>query len=171
MKELVEVIAKSLVDNPEEVVVTETENEKAIELAWFDHMKDQLSTDAAVNLQMQIDSLSQSTTSELGELKTNLESKISEVENTLQTGLSESEIERILMIGFIDGTKTFSEDGLTITSVDSKERKLVKTVSEDCLLFTTVLTDKNDTELGRLVKEFSSDYSSVTSTFTLGSNQ
>lgn len=30
MKELVEVIAKSLVDHPEEVVVTETENEKSI---------------------------------------------------------------------------------------------------------------------------------------------
>ncbi len=30
MKELVEVIAKSLVDYPEEVVVTETEDEKAI---------------------------------------------------------------------------------------------------------------------------------------------
>ena len=32
MKELIEVIAKSLVDNPDEVVVTETENEKAIVL-------------------------------------------------------------------------------------------------------------------------------------------
>ena len=30
MKELVEVIAKSLVDNPDEVVVTETENEKSV---------------------------------------------------------------------------------------------------------------------------------------------
>lgn len=30
MKELVEVIAKALVDNPNEVVVTETEKEKAI---------------------------------------------------------------------------------------------------------------------------------------------
>ncbi len=30
MKELVEVIAKSLVDHPDEVIVTETENEKAI---------------------------------------------------------------------------------------------------------------------------------------------
>ena len=30
MKELVEVIAKALVDNPEEVAVTETENEKSI---------------------------------------------------------------------------------------------------------------------------------------------
>lgn len=30
MKELVEVIAKSLVEHPEEVVVTETENDKAI---------------------------------------------------------------------------------------------------------------------------------------------
>ena len=32
MKELVEVIAKSLVDYPDQVVVTETENENAIEL-------------------------------------------------------------------------------------------------------------------------------------------
>ncbi len=32
MKELVEVIAKSLVDCPDEVVVTETENDKAIVL-------------------------------------------------------------------------------------------------------------------------------------------
>ena len=32
MKELVEVVAKALVDNPDEVVVTETENEKAIVL-------------------------------------------------------------------------------------------------------------------------------------------
>ena len=30
MKELVEVIAKSLVDHPEEVVVTESENDKAL---------------------------------------------------------------------------------------------------------------------------------------------
>ena len=30
MKELVEVIAKALVDNPDEVIVTETENERAI---------------------------------------------------------------------------------------------------------------------------------------------
>lgn len=30
MKELVEVIAKSLVDNPDEVVATQTENEKGI---------------------------------------------------------------------------------------------------------------------------------------------
>ena len=30
MKELVEVIANALVDNPDEVVVTETENEKEI---------------------------------------------------------------------------------------------------------------------------------------------
>ena len=32
MKELVEVIAKALVDHPEEVVVTESENEKSIVL-------------------------------------------------------------------------------------------------------------------------------------------
>lgn len=30
MKELVEIIAKALVDNPDEVVVTETEKDKAV---------------------------------------------------------------------------------------------------------------------------------------------
>ena len=37
MKELVEVIAKSLVDYPDEVNVTETENEKAIVLELVLH--------------------------------------------------------------------------------------------------------------------------------------
>lgn len=32
MKELVEIIAKALVDNPDEVVVTETESEKAVKV-------------------------------------------------------------------------------------------------------------------------------------------
>lgn len=39
MKELVEIIAKALVDNPDEVVVTETEKDKAIidRLKWLPH--------------------------------------------------------------------------------------------------------------------------------------
>ena len=40
MKELVEVIAKSLVDYPDQVVVTETENEKAIVLELRDAQSD-----------------------------------------------------------------------------------------------------------------------------------
>ncbi|SDB19886.1 KH domain-containing protein [Eubacterium oxidoreducens] len=40
MKELVEVIAKSLVDEPDEVVVTETVNEKAILLELHVAQKD-----------------------------------------------------------------------------------------------------------------------------------
>ena len=39
MKELVEIIAKALVDNPDEVVVTETEKDKALvvnlKVAWI----------------------------------------------------------------------------------------------------------------------------------------
>ena len=37
MKELVEVIAKSLVDNPEEVTVTETEKDRATVLGCMLH--------------------------------------------------------------------------------------------------------------------------------------
>ena len=35
MKQLVEVIAKALVDNPDEVVVTETQKDKAIILRYW----------------------------------------------------------------------------------------------------------------------------------------
>lgn len=103
-------------------------------LAWFDDMKGQLSTDAAVNLQLQI---------------------------------NEDEIERILMNGFPDGTKTFSDDGTVITSEDSTGRKLVKTFTNNFLTSTTILTDSYGTELGRLVKNFSSDCKNMESTITI----
>ena len=116
-------------------VDTWTENEKATILDWFQNMKDQLSEDAAVNLQIQID---------------------------------EDGIERILMVGLANGNKTFSDDGTVITSVDSASgRTLTKTFSSDFLTCTTVLTDNNGSELGRLVKNFSSDGKNVSSELTI----
>ena len=101
-----------------------TENQKNIFLTWFQEMRDQLSEDAAGNLQLQID---------------------------------KEEIRRTLLVGFIDGTKTFSEDGSVSTATDSSGRTLVKTFTDNFMTSTTVLSDAYGNELGRLVKTFSED--------------
>lgn len=100
------------------------DSEKATILEWFEAMKDQLSEDAAVNLQLQIDS---------------------------------HVIENILMIGLPDGEKTFSDDGTVITTVNDSGLTLTKTFTDGFLTCTTVLTDSNGSELGSLIKTFSSD--------------
>lgn len=102
---------------------------------WFANMRNQLSEDAAGNLQLQHDT---------------------------------DEIKQVLTNGFTNGTKTFSNDGSVITSVDSLGRTLVKTFSESWTKITTVLTDKNDIELGRLVKTISADGKTMETTITLG---
>lgn len=113
---------------------TWTENHKNSFLAWFQEMKDQLSTDAAGNLQNEIDN---------------------------------EEIKRILMDGFIEGNKIISEDNTIITSTDSTGRTLTKTFTNNFLTSTTVLTDMFGSELGRLVKNFSSDGRAISSEVTI----
>ena len=90
-----------------------TTAEKATIMNWFDDVKGQLSTDPALNLQIQIDA---------------------------------SEVERLLMEGLPDGTKTFSDDGTIIKTVDSKNRVLVKTFTDGFLTITSVLKDREDRE-------------------------
>lgn len=112
-----------------------TANQKSAFLDWFGEMKDQLSTDAAGNLQIQID---------------------------------KEEIERILIVGMGSGDKTFSDDGTIITTVDSVSgRTLTKTFTNNFSTCTTVLTDSNSTELGRLVKSFCTDGKTVSSELTI----
>lgn len=90
-------------------------------LAWFNQMKDQLSTDAAGNLQLEID---------------------------------KEEIERTLLVGFVDGSKVFSDDGTTITSTSSDGRTMVKTFTNGFLTMTNVLKSSAGSEIARLVKTF-----------------
>lgn len=86
---------------------------------WFNQMKDQLNTDAAGNLQLQID---------------------------------KNEIERILLVGFIDGNKTFSEDGTIVTSTASDGRTLTKTFTDNFLTITSVLKSSAGSEIARMIK-------------------
>lgn len=92
-------------------------------LTWFNQMKGQLSTDAAGNLQLEID---------------------------------KEEIDRILLVGFADGSKQFSDDGTVITSTASDGRTLVKTFTNGFLTMTNVLKSSSGTEIARMVKNFDS---------------
>lgn len=86
---------------------------------------------------------------------------------SLQLQIGENEIKDILMNGFVDGTQTISPDGSVISSVNSSGWTLVRTFTNNFLTLTSVLTDSNNTELGRLVKNFSSDGLTIASEFTL----
>lgn len=116
------------------VLTAWTESEQATFLAWFNTMKDQLSTDAAGNLQNQID---------------------------------KSNIERILSEGFPSSTKTFSDDGTTITSVGIDDWKLVKVFTDEFTKCTSTLSDNNGSVIATLVKTFSADGKTISSVCTI----
>ena len=75
---------------------------------------------------------------------------------SLQLQVDEEEIKRILLVGFVDGSKAFSEDGLTITSTALDGRKLVKTFSSDFTTMTNVFYSATGAEVAKLVKTFDS---------------
>ncbi len=85
-----------------------TTAEKSTIMNWFNNMKNQLSEDAAVNLQSQI------------------------------TG---DEIERYLIDGLPDGTKTFSDDGTVVKTINSQGWVLTKTFTDNFNTITVVLED------------------------------
>lgn len=65
---------------------------------------------------------------------------------SLQIQIDAATVERLLVDGLSDGTKTFSEDGTIITSVDSKGRVLTKTFTNEFRTITSVLKDRGTTE-------------------------
>lgn len=85
-----------------------TTAEKKTIMNWFNNMKNQLSEDAAVNLQSQINA---------------------------------DEIERYLVDGLPDGTKTFSDDGTVVKTINSQGWVLTKTFTDNFNTITAVLED------------------------------
>ena len=75
----------------------------------------------------------------------------------LQLEIDKEKIERILLVGFVDGSKVFSDDGTTITSTASDGRTLVKTFTNGFLTMTNVLKSSAGAEVARLVKTFDSN--------------
>lgn len=85
----------------------------------------------------------------------------------LQNQINRDEIEKILMLGFADGNKEFSDDGTVITSVDSRGRKLVKTFTDGFLKCTTELTSSTGSFLGSMTKIFSEDGKTISTEMTI----
>lgn len=80
-----------------------------------------------------------------------------DVAGNLQLEIDKEEVKRILLVGFEDGTKEFSDDGTVITSTASDGRTLTKTFSDGFLTMTNVLKSAAGAELARAVKTFDSD--------------
>ena len=115
-------------------VLTEwTKGEQQTFLDWFESMRNQLSTDAAGNLQLQLDKM---------------------------------KLESILTNGFSGGTKVFSDDGTTITSTDNDGAVLVKMFTDEFTKCTSTLKDSNGSLVATLVKTFSTDGRTISSTIT-----
>lgn len=80
-----------------------------------------------------------------------------DVAGNLQLEIDKEEVKRILLVGFEDGTKEFSDDGTVITSTASDGRTLTKTFSDGFLTMTNVLKSAAGAEVARSVKTFDSD--------------
>lgn len=70
--------------------------------------------------------------------------------------IDREEVNRILIVGFADGMKVFSDDGTQITSTASDGRTLVKTFTDGFLTMTNVLKSATGGEVARMVKRFDS---------------
>lgn len=121
--------------------------------AWFDKMKADLQQEQTV-LDQWIASEQADFLSWYNQMKDQLRG---DVAGNLQLEIDKEEVKRILLVGFEDGTKEFSDDGTVITSTASDGRTLTKTFSDGFLTMTNVLKSAAGAEVARAVKTFDSD--------------
>ena len=120
---------------------------------WFDKMKADLQQEQTV-LDQWIASEQADFLSWYNQMKDQLSG---DVAGNLQLEIDKEEVKRILLVGFDDGTKEFSDDGTVITSTSSDGRTLTKTFSDGFLTMTNVLKSATGVEVARAVKTFDSD--------------
>lgn len=121
--------------------------------AWFNKMKADLQQEQTV-LDQWIASEQADFLAWYNQMKDQLSG---DVAGNLQLEIDKEEVKRILLIGFEDGTKEFSDDGTVITSTASDGRTLTKTFSDGFLTMTNVLKSAAGAEVARAVKTFDSD--------------
>jgi hypothetical protein len=121
--------------------------------AWFNKMKADLQQEQAV-LDQWIASEQADFLAWYNQMKDQLSG---DVAGNLQLEINKEEVKRILLVGFEDGTKEFSDDGTVITSTASDGRTLTKTFSDGFLTMTNVLKSAAGAEVARAVKTFDSD--------------
>lgn len=121
--------------------------------AWFNKMKADLQQEQTV-LDQWIASEQADFLAWYNQMKDQLSG---DVAGNLQLEIDKEEVNRILLVGFEDGTKEFSDDGTVITSTASDGRTLTKTFSDGFLTMTNVLKSAAGAEVARAVKTFDSD--------------
>lgn len=121
--------------------------------AWFNKMKADLQQEQTV-LDQWIASEQADFLAWYNQMKDQLSG---DVAGNLQLEIDKEEVKRILLVGFEDGTKAFSDDGTVITSTASDGRILTKTFSDGFLTTTNVLKSAAGAEVARAVKTFDSD--------------
>ena len=121
--------------------------------AWFNKMKADLQQEQTV-LDQWIASEQADFLAWYNQMKAQLSG---DVAGNLQLEIDKEEVKRILLVGFEDGTKEFSDDGTVITSTASDGRILTKTFSDGFLTMTNVLKSAAGAEVARAVKTFDSD--------------
>lgn len=121
--------------------------------AWFNKMKADLQQEQTV-LDQWIASEQADFLAWYNQMKDQLSG---DVAGNLQLEIDKEEVKRILLVGFEDGTKEFSDDGTVITSTASDGRTLTKTFSDGFLTMTNVLKSAAGAEVARAVKTFGSD--------------
>ena len=121
--------------------------------AWFNKMKADLQQEQTV-LDQWIASEQADFLAWYNQMKDQLSC---DVAGNLQLEIDKEEVKRILLVGFEDGTKEFSDDGTVITSTASDGRILTKTFSDGFLTMTNVLKSAAGAEVARAVKSFDSD--------------
>lgn len=121
--------------------------------AWFNKMKADLQQEQTV-LDQWIASEQDDFLAWYKQMKDQLSG---DVAGNLQLEINKEEVKRILLVGFEDGTKEFSDDGTVITSTASDGRTLTKTFSDGFLTMTNVLKSAAGAEVARAVKTFDSD--------------
>lgn len=121
--------------------------------AWFNKMKADLQQEQTV-LDQWIASEQADFLAWYNQMKDQLSG---DVAGNLQLEIDKEEVKRILLVGFEDGTKEFSDDGTVITSTASDGRTLTKTSSDGFLTMTNVLKSAAGAEVARAVKTFDSD--------------
>lgn len=121
--------------------------------AWFNKMKADLQQEQTV-LDQWIASEQADFLAWYNQMKDQLSG---DVAGNLQLEIDKEKVKRILLVGFEDGTKEFSDDGTVITSTASDGRTLTKTFSDGFLTMTNVLKSAAGAEVARAVKTFDSD--------------
>ena len=121
--------------------------------AWFNKMKADLQQEQTV-LDQWIASEQADFLAWYNQMKDQLSG---DVAGNLQLEIDKEEVKRILLVGFEDGTKEFSDNGTVITSTASDGRTLTKTFSDGFLTMTNVLKSAAGAEVARAVKTFDSD--------------